>query len=255
MSDEELLKKTPEVAQSLPQLHLRTIKSALRSYLAEDAESGVEWINVIGEDSVQPLPTKVWDQELEDSEIHVMVAHGWSEGYLLYAMAQRDRYAPGKLRPVFQIKVICSVARTFTEAQRVWSWFQSEAFWKLKQVHSLDYPEVDSPQEASSTQAASSDSALDLANMLTGYSRTNLEAVAKLAQRTDWRALARWEQNRRAASFLELVNDATLADIAAGEIDVQSLCRASAEACSAAAMARADAPAMTLRAMTKGRYR
>lgn len=118
-------------------LLLRTIARALEKHLYEDPESALHWIAVVGEDNVDPNPTKTWDQVLEDSVLQVAVTDGFSEGSLVYVHAQRDRYAPGAVQTLWRIKVLCGRARAFKEAERVAAWLGSPAFEVLKATHSI----------------------------------------------------------------------------------------------------------------------
>lgn len=219
-------------------LLLRTIARALEKHLYEDPECALHWIAVVGEDSVDPNPTRTWDQVLEDSVLQIAVSDGVSEGRLIYIHGQRDRYAPGAVQPLWRIKVLCGHARAFKEAERVWSWFESPAFVQLKQQHGIAEAAgagvvSQAAAESSAVADALSTSVDAVANLLSGYARKNFEELARLGQRSDWAALAQWEQTRRAASFLEMFDDRALARIAGGEIDVQALCRSSAEAVAA----------------------
>ena len=64
--------------------------------------------------------------------------------------------------------------------------------------------------------------------VLGGYGKADPESLLRMAESNDWRALAVWEATRRAARLLELFDDQTLKSIAAGEIDMQALCREAA---------------------------
>ena len=64
----------------------------------------------------------------------------------------------------------------------------------------------------------------DVKDLLSGFARANPEAMEDLTTRTDWAALAQWEQQRRAAKLLALFDDATLSAIAAGRLDMASAC-------------------------------
>lgn len=68
----------------------------------------------------------------------------------------------------------------------------------------------------------------DIAEVLGGYARANPAGMAKLGECSDWPALAKSEQTRRAARLLELFDDQTVAAIASGEIDLQALCHEAA---------------------------
>lgn len=64
----------------------------------------------------------------------------------------------------------------------------------------------------------------DIKDLLSGFARANPEAMEELTTRTDWAALAKWEQQRRAAKLLALFDDATLSAIAAGQLDLTAAC-------------------------------
>jgi|LNFM01.1.fsa_nt_gb hypothetical protein len=68
----------------------------------------------------------------------------------------------------------------------------------------------------------------EVSEVLGGYAKANPESLLRMAESNDWRALAVWEATRRAARLLELFDDQTLKSIAAGEIDMQALCREAA---------------------------
>lgn len=67
-----------------------------------------------------------------------------------------------------------------------------------------------------------------IVEILGGYARANPADMAKLGECSDWPALAKWEQTRRAARLLELFDDQTVAAIASGEIDLQTMCQEAA---------------------------
>lgn len=77
--------------------------------------------------------------------------------------------------------------------------------------------------------------ASDISEVLGGFAKANTGDLAKLSERSDWQALAKWEATRRAAKLLELFDDQTLAAIASGEIDMAALCK---EAVAAQGVAR-----------------
>ena len=68
----------------------------------------------------------------------------------------------------------------------------------------------------------------DIAEVLGGYAKANPADFTKLSEYSDWQALAKWDQTRRAARLLELFDDQTVAAIASGEINLQSLCQEAA---------------------------
>jgi len=47
--------------------------------------------------------------------LNVLIQQGWSEGMLVYVMAQDSRYEPEKQRPLLQIKLLCSRSQLLTE--------------------------------------------------------------------------------------------------------------------------------------------
>jgi len=70
--------------------------------------------------------------------------------------------------------------------------------------------------------------ASDISEVLGGFAKTNPADLAKLSERSDWQALAKWEATRRAAKLLGLFDDQTVAAIASGEIDMHALCKEAA---------------------------
>lgn len=68
----------------------------------------------------------------------------------------------------------------------------------------------------------------EVSEVLGGYAKANPADLAKLRECSDWPALAKWEQTRRAARLLELFDDQIVAAIASGEIDLQALCQEAA---------------------------
>ena len=67
--------------------------------------------------------------------------------------------------------------------------------------------------------------ASDISEVLCGFAKANPADLAKLSERSDWQALAKWEATRRAAKLLELFDDQTVAAIASGDLDLQALCQ------------------------------
>ena len=49
--------------------------------------------------------------------------------------------------------------------------------------------------------------ASDISDVLGGFAKSNPADLAKLSERSDWQALAKWEATRRAAKLLELFDD------------------------------------------------
>ena len=70
--------------------------------------------------------------------------------------------------------------------------------------------------------------ASDISDVLGGFAKANPADLAKLSERTDWQALAKWEATRRAAKLLELFDDQTVAAIARGELDLNAMCEEAA---------------------------
>ena len=64
----------------------------------------------------------------------------------------------------------------------------------------------------------------DVTAYLQGYAATNPEDFERACGRSDWPALAQRELDRRAARILELLDHETLAAIASGALDLQSIC-------------------------------
>lgn len=108
---------------------LRDIGSALEKKMYENPETFLDWVSVMGEDSIQPVPTKVW--HFNDALIQVGIVNGNSEGSLIYVHAQKSRYQPDLLIPLFRIKVLCSPKAAFAEARAVYEFFESSKFMKM----------------------------------------------------------------------------------------------------------------------------
>jgi len=87
-------------------LYARTVARALTQVL-EDSNTTVHWVNVVGESSLDTMPSKVWPTTTTPM-FNVMVQDGWSEGTLLYVYAQEDRYKPQEVTPLLQIKMLGS---------------------------------------------------------------------------------------------------------------------------------------------------
>lgn len=108
---------------------LRDIGSALEKGMYENPETSLHWVSVMGEDSIQPVPTKAW--HFNDALIQVGIVNGNSEGSLIYVHAQKSRYQPDLLIPLFRIKVLCSPKAAFAEARAVYEFFESSEFMKM----------------------------------------------------------------------------------------------------------------------------
>lgn len=108
---------------------LREIKKHLEDHLYKNPENTLHWVNVVGEDSMEPKPTLSWVHS--NSLLQVSIADGFSEGCLVYVHAQADRYKPDQLVALFRIKLLCSAKRAFSEARHIWEFFESSEFGEL----------------------------------------------------------------------------------------------------------------------------
>ena len=54
----------------------------------------------------------------------------------------------------------------------------------------------------------------NIEDVLSGYAKANPADIAKRGECSDWPALAKWEQTRRAARLLELFDDQTVVAMA-----------------------------------------
>lgn len=86
-------------------LMARTVARALTDHL-EISNTSIHWVNVVGEDSLKPMAEKRWPDN--DPLLNVMLCQGFSEGMLVYVMAQASRYKPDELTPLLQIKMLGS---------------------------------------------------------------------------------------------------------------------------------------------------
>lgn len=64
-----------------------------------------------------------------------------------------------------------------------------------------------------------------LKDFLRGFGRNNQEALQRLSRFDDWRRVAATELERRATQLVESLDDETLRPIAAGDIDLNAVCR------------------------------
>ncbi len=108
---------------------MRDIARALETALYKIPESSLHWINVIGEDSLQPVPTRDW--LFNESLLQVSIADGFSEGSLVYVHEQKDRYKPDGVTALFRIKFLCSTKNAFAEAKSVYEFFHSKDYLEL----------------------------------------------------------------------------------------------------------------------------
>jgi hypothetical protein len=91
----------------------------------------VHWVAVIDEPDTFGPPKRVW--EFDDYLLQVSLAHGHSEGMLVYVYAQANRYKPGELVPLLRIKLLCGVERALREMQAIWTYLNdSPEFVKAK---------------------------------------------------------------------------------------------------------------------------
>lgn len=108
---------------------LRDIARALEKALMANTETNLHWVAVVNEDSVTPQPLRKW--EFDDHLIQVSIANGFSEGSLIYVLAQPDRYKPDQLIALFRVKVLCNTQKAFGEGGAIFSFFESKEFAQI----------------------------------------------------------------------------------------------------------------------------
>lgn len=91
---------------------IRTIARDLEKRLLT-AQTSVHWVNVWKESSLQNVPVRTWPDT--DPMLNLLIQNGWSEGMLVYVMAQESRYEPGNQIPLLQIKMLCSRRQLLNE--------------------------------------------------------------------------------------------------------------------------------------------
>lgn len=62
-------------------------------------------------------------------------------------------------------------------------------------------------------------------DVVRGYGKANAAGLAALMAVEDWQRIARQEIERRATGIVQVLENATLRGIAAGEIDMRAVCR------------------------------
>jgi hypothetical protein len=62
-------------------------------------------------------------------------------------------------------------------------------------------------------------------DVVRGYGKANAAGLATLMEVEDWQRIARQEIERRATGIVQVLENATLRGIAAGEIDMRAVCR------------------------------
>lgn len=100
-----------ETAKKQP-VFIRDVARALTRRL-EEAQTSIHWTNVWKESGMQNVPVLTWPEN--DPMLNVLVQQGWSEGMLVYVMAQDSRYEPENQKPLLQIKMLCSRSQLLTE--------------------------------------------------------------------------------------------------------------------------------------------
>jgi len=108
------------VASQQDAVYLRTIAQDLERKLMQDPECCVHWVGVLDEVDTFGPPTRVW--EYDDCLLQVSLAHGHSEGMLVYVYAQANRYKPAELVPLLRIKLLCGLERALREIQAIWTY-------------------------------------------------------------------------------------------------------------------------------------
>lgn len=125
---DHVITPTPPKQKDLP-VFLRDIGRALEKRLSQQPDTSLHWVAVIGEDSVQAVPTKKW--QYNEAMLQVGVVNGNSEGSLIYVHAQKDRYQPDSLVALFRIKMLCSAKAAFADAKIVYEFFESKEFLEM----------------------------------------------------------------------------------------------------------------------------
>lgn len=109
-----------------PKVVLSHLGEMLRKHLNANEETGVEWVSVVGEDSMAPPMKTLPARTLERAMWNILVQQGWSEGTLLYVSAQADRYKPEAQEVLFRIKVLCGIKRVGPHVAAISDWFANE---------------------------------------------------------------------------------------------------------------------------------
>lgn len=118
-----------DIAVSNLRVPLRTLKALLETYVNDQPETNLHWINVVGEPSMQPVATAMMSLEgLEKMMFNVIVQHGWSEGTLLYVSGQKDRYVAEDQSVLLQCKTLHGVKHAIAEIEAIMRFFGTEAW-------------------------------------------------------------------------------------------------------------------------------
>lgn len=107
-------------AQPGDPVYLRDIAQDLERHLLRDPECAVHWIAAVDEPNSFGPPTRIWEHD--DYLLQVSLAHGHSEGMLVYVYAQANRYKPGEIVPLLRIKLLCGVERALKEIRAIWAY-------------------------------------------------------------------------------------------------------------------------------------
>lgn len=103
---------TPQEPAKKKPVFIRDVARALTRRL-EEAQTSIHWASVWKECSLQNVPALTWPEN--DPMLNLLVQQGWSEGMIVYVMAQDSRYEPEKQKPLLQIKMLCSRSQLLTE--------------------------------------------------------------------------------------------------------------------------------------------
>lgn len=118
-----------DIAVSNLRVPLRTLKALLETYVNDHPETSLHWINVVGEDSLQPVATAMISLDsLEKMMFNVIVQQGRSEGTLLYVAGQTDRFVPESQVVLLQCKSLHGVKRAIAEIEAIMQFFDTEAW-------------------------------------------------------------------------------------------------------------------------------
>lgn len=112
-------------------VYLRDIAQDLERALLRDPECSVHWVAVVDEPNSFGAPSRIWEHD--DYLLQVSLAHGHSEGMLVYVYAQANRYKAAELVPLLRIKLLCGVERALREMKAIWAYLNdSPEFVKVK---------------------------------------------------------------------------------------------------------------------------
>lgn len=100
----------------------RSVARALLRRL-EKAGTSVHWVNVVGESSIDSAPKMHWPDT--EPMLNILVQDGFSEGSLVYVMAQADRRKPENQVPLLLVKMLRSKKRVGEELHEIFEFFDN----------------------------------------------------------------------------------------------------------------------------------